>query len=83
MSGAEYVRAHDVESNEAVTTTEWGVEVTARLRIAPDRLLTKVFQFRSQEEAAGDLETRSKLSFVNTARIVRREVTATPWEEPR
>lgn len=77
---AEYVRAHDVESNDAVTTTEWGVEVTARLRIAPDRLLTKVFQFRTREEAEQDLEVRSQFTFVNTARIVSREVTATPWE---
>ena len=80
---AECVRVHDVESNEAITTTEWGVEITARLRIAPDRILTKVFQFRSQEEAEEDLDERSKLSFVNTARIVRRRVTATPWEDPQ
>ena len=79
---AEYLRVHNVENNEPVTTTEWGVEITARLRIAPDRLLTKVFQFRTREEAEQDLEIRSQFTFVNTARIVRREVTATPWEEP-
>lgn len=75
----EYVRCHNIEEPQGGTVTEWGVEITAVL-MNGNKTITKVFQWRTREEAAWDCTGRSELPFVKTARVVSREVTTTPWE---
>ncbi|MCO4257386.1 hypothetical protein [Pseudarthrobacter cellobiosi] len=74
----DYLASFGLESNTVETTIEWGVEMNATMLGKP---ITKVFQWRDRAEAENDAAYRNTLSFVNWARVVSREVTATPWEE--
>jgi hypothetical protein len=74
----DYLASFGISSTTVETTTEWGVEMCATMM---GKEITKIFQWRSREEAEDDAAYRNTLSFVKWARIVCREVTTTPWEE--
>lgn len=74
----EYLTAMGIGSGNVETVTEWGVEMRATIM---GKTATKVFVWRTREEAENDADYRNTLSFVEWARIVCREVTTTPWEE--
>ena len=74
----DYLTSMGIESTTVEATTEWGVEMRATMM---GKEMTKVFVWRTREEAENDAEYRNTLSFVKWARLVCREVTTTPWEE--
>lgn len=74
----DYLKSFGIQSEEVVTTTEWGVEMTATII---GRKVTKIFMWRNADEAVGAVAAyRNNLAFVHSARVVSREVTTTSWK---
>ena len=75
----DYLASFGIQSEPVETTIEWGVEMTATMM---GKSMTKIFQWRDEAEATADAAYRNTLPFVQSARVVTREVTTTAWRQP-